>query len=69
MAVNEFLTTQELADRYQVPVESVRKWRGEGTGPRGARFGKHVRYRLSDVEEWEREQQKRDRLSQSAGAA
>lgn len=55
MGGDVFLTTDELAARYKVPVETVRKWRSEGTGPQGARFGKHVRYRLSDVERWERE--------------
>ena len=28
----------------------------KGTGPRYARFGRHVRYRLSDVIAWENEQ-------------
>jgi hypothetical protein len=28
----------------------------EGNGPRYARFGRHVRYRLSDVIAWEQKQ-------------
>jgi excisionase family DNA binding protein len=53
--MKEFLTTKDVAERYDVPVETVRKWRNDGTGPRGARFGRHVRYPLGELERWERE--------------
>ena len=32
------------------------EWASKGTGPRYARFGRHVRYRLSDVVDWEAQQ-------------
>lgn len=32
------------------------EWAFKGTGPRYAKFGRHVRYRLSDVMDWERKQ-------------
>ena len=35
-----------------VPVATVYAWRSRGQGPRGLKIGRHVRYRLSDVEEW-----------------
>jgi DNA-binding transcriptional regulator YiaG len=50
---SEWLTNTDLAARYQVPVETIRKWRSDGTGPPGQRFGRHVRYRRSMVERWE----------------
>jgi excisionase family DNA binding protein len=54
--MQQFLTTEDVAERYGVPVETVRKWRATGTGPRGARFGRHVRYPLDELERWESEQ-------------
>jgi hypothetical protein len=50
---NRWLSRQELADRYGVPVKTPAEWASKGTGPRYAKFGKHVRYRLSDVIDWE----------------
>jgi excisionase family DNA binding protein len=49
---NQLLTIQELADELQVPVQTVYLWRSLGKGPRGARIGKHVRYRRADVDAW-----------------
>lgn len=46
------LTTEQLAERLQVPVATVRMWRHRGTGPKGVRLGRHVRYRASDLEAW-----------------
>jgi excisionase family DNA binding protein len=52
----KWLTRQELADRYGVPVKTPAEWASKGTGPRYAKFGRHVRYLLSDVMDWERKQ-------------
>lgn len=46
------LSPPELADYFRVPLASVYRWRVTGTGPRGIRIGKHVRYRRADVEAW-----------------
>jgi excisionase family DNA binding protein len=46
------LSPQQLADYLGVPLASVYRWRYEGTGPRGIKVGKHVRYRRRDVEAW-----------------
>lgn len=51
-----WLSRQELADRYSVPVKTPAGWASKGAGPRYAKFGKHVRYLLSDVIAGEREQ-------------
>ena len=53
---DRWLSRRELADRYGVPVKTPAGWASKGTGPRYARFGRHVRYRLSDVIAWEAEQ-------------
>ena len=52
-AQDRWLSRQELADRYGVPVKTPAEWASKGTGPRYAIFGKHVRSRLSDVIDWE----------------
>ena len=46
----------DLADFLQVPVESIRKWRARGEGPRAYLIGKHLRFDPSDVHAWLEEQ-------------
>jgi predicted DNA-binding transcriptional regulator AlpA len=53
---DKWLSRQELADRYGLPVKTPAGWASKGKGPRYAKFGKHVRYRLSDVLLWEQQQ-------------
>jgi hypothetical protein len=53
---DRWLTRRELADRYSLPVKTPAEWATKGTGPPYAKFGRHVRYRLSDVIAWEKEQ-------------
>jgi len=35
-----------------VPVRTIYAWRSKNKGPRGATFGKHVRFRREDVDAW-----------------
>ena len=53
---DQWITRQERAERYGLPVKTPAQWASKGTGPRYARFGRHVRYRLSDVVDWEAQQ-------------
>lgn len=50
------LTPRQLAEREGVPVQTVYIWNTNGTGPRRMKIGRHVRYRLADVIEWEEAQ-------------
>lgn len=50
------LSMQDLADRYGVPLQTVRVWRTKGYGPQGFPVGRFVRYRVADVEAWEQSQ-------------
>lgn len=52
-ANDTWLSRQQLADRYGLPVKTLAQWACKGTGPRYARMGRHVRYRLSDIIDWE----------------
>jgi hypothetical protein len=51
-----WLTRQELSAREKVPMASLAQWAWKGYGPKYAKFGRHVRYRLSDVIAWENAQ-------------
>lgn len=46
------LSPAQLAEYLGVPRQSVYAWRHRGLGPPGMRVGRHVRYRLADVERW-----------------
>ena len=51
-----WLSNDDLAQRYGVSVQTIRKWRHQRSGPRGVKFGRHVRYSREEVERFEREQ-------------
>ena len=49
---DRYLTPVDLADLLGVPVETVYQWRRKGTGPRGFRVGRHLRFGPEDVRRW-----------------
>ncbi|MBN8422931.1 helix-turn-helix domain-containing protein [Microbacterium esteraromaticum] len=46
----------ELAAYLGVPVSTVYDWRTRGLGPRAYRFGKHLKFAVSDVRIWVEQQ-------------
>ena len=46
------LTPTELSEMLGVPVATLYSWRYHGRGPAAVRVGRHLRYRLSDVDAW-----------------
>ena len=50
--MDDWLTVQELAAWLKIPEATLYAWRSRGSGPRGAKIGRHVRYRRAEVEEW-----------------
>lgn len=50
-----YLTIDDLAERYRIPVQTVRYWRVRGNGPKAIRIGRFVRYHVDDVLAWERQ--------------
>jgi excisionase family DNA binding protein len=48
----EYCDEKFLAQALAVSLSTVRRWRQSGSGPRFVRFGRSVRYKLADVEEW-----------------
>lgn len=51
-----WLTREEVAERLKVPEKTLAQWGHLRKGPKYARFGRHCRYRLSDVIAWEEQQ-------------
>ena len=51
-ANDELLTMAEVAALVRVPVATLRYWRHLGTGPRGFRIGRSVRYWRTEVALW-----------------
>ncbi|MFI9544565.1 helix-turn-helix transcriptional regulator [Streptomyces sp. NPDC052016] len=49
---SRYLTPIDVADLLGVPVETVYQWRRKGTGPRGFRVGRHLRFDPEDVRAW-----------------
>jgi excisionase family DNA binding protein len=48
-----WLTRPEVSERLRVPVKTLAQWASQGKGPRYRLFGRHARYALSDVTNWE----------------
>jgi predicted DNA-binding transcriptional regulator AlpA len=46
---DRYLTPDDIADMFGVPLETVYQWRRKRTGPPGFRIGKHLRYDPVDV--------------------
>lgn len=52
MDTERMISPTDLAQLLQIPVQTIYRWRYRGEGPRAYRIGRHVRYRMSDIEAW-----------------
>lgn len=52
LAKKQLLSPEDLAEYLGVPLATVYRWRARRTGPPGMKVGRHVRYRLAEVEGW-----------------
>lgn len=50
--IEPLLSVEDLARMLGVPVPTIYAWRYHGEGPRGHKVGRHVRYRLAEVNRW-----------------
>lgn len=58
-----FLSTNDLAERWQVSTKTLSNWRGRREGPTYCKIGKNVLYRLTDIESYEEENLKRNSVA------
>ena len=49
---DRYLTPDDIAAMFGVPLETVYGWRKKRTGPPGFRIGKHLRYDPTAVRTW-----------------
>lgn len=55
------LSPEQLSDHWGgVPLSTLNRWRWTGTGPEFMKLGKHIVYRVRDVEEFEEQKVRRD---------
>jgi hypothetical protein len=52
-STDEFLTAEELAERWRTTPAGIANMRYRGTGPPGHRIGRRVLYKRSEVEAFE----------------
>lgn len=50
--LDPLVTITELAEYLGVPVKTIYEWRQTGRGPVGIRIGRHLKFRLTDVQTW-----------------
>jgi predicted DNA-binding transcriptional regulator AlpA len=57
---DRYLTPEDIAAMFSIPIETVYQWRKKRTGPPGFRVGKHLRYDPASVRTWVNEQMAAD---------
>ncbi|MEV5142888.1 helix-turn-helix domain-containing protein [Streptomyces sp. NPDC052727] len=57
---DRYLTPDDVAEIFGVPIETVYQWRKKRTGPPGFRVGKHLRYDPADVRAYVSERKNAD---------
>ena len=55
----DWLSPEDLAIEWNIPVRTLYSWRTRGLGPRAIRIGRHLRYARRDVDAWVEEQTRR----------
>jgi predicted DNA-binding transcriptional regulator AlpA len=45
-------TIEEVAEFFQVPIQTVYRWNTRGTGPRPVHVGRFVRYAWDEIDRW-----------------
>ncbi|SFS73664.1 AlpA family transcriptional regulator [Streptomyces sp. ok210] len=60
---DRYLTPDDIAEMFGVPLETVYQWRKKRTGPPGFRIGKHVRYDPAEVQTYVKQRKSVDRAA------
>ncbi|WP_335978906.1 helix-turn-helix transcriptional regulator [Streptomyces sp. CA2R106] len=51
---DRYLTPEDIASLFSVPIQTVYAWRKRHTGPPAFRIGRHLRYDPTTVHAWAR---------------
>jgi hypothetical protein len=54
-ARKRYLTTRELSEHLNVPMDTIEYWRKRGRGPRHVKFEGSVRYPVVELEKYEQD--------------
>lgn len=49
MVPRRYLSPADVSETLGIPLSTIYRWQSDGTGPRFAKFGRHVRYLEADV--------------------
>lgn len=60
LGLEPLIDVKDLALYLGVPVSTIYDWRVSGKGPRAYRFGRHLKFAVSDVKEWVQTQRHSD---------
>lgn len=52
LGLEPLIGVEELAEYLGVPVQTIYDWRLSGRAPRAFKLGKHLRFAVSDVQQW-----------------
>ena len=52
LGLEPLMGVEELAGYLGVPVQTIYDWRVAGTAPRAFKFGKRLKFAVSDVQSW-----------------
>jgi hypothetical protein len=55
MPGNKFLTAQEVSDRGEITVGTLRNWRAMRIGPAFVKIGKAVLYPVDELDAWDQQ--------------
>lgn len=59
-----FLSTKELAIRWNVSRVTLRRWRSQNIGPKFSKIGCHASYKVEDIEEFEKSRECKGNIDQ-----
>lgn len=52
MSINKSLTEKEAAEELNLAVQTLRNWRHQRRGPNYQKYGRAIRYELSELNEY-----------------
>ena len=48
-----FISQRELARRWGLSIDTLKRWRAQGRGPSWVRIGRQIRYAMRDIWDYE----------------